>query len=55
LKNLVKTYNQKLQTQLDKKQNFYQQYGEAWDKISKSKYKPHNYNLLPEDFFVNQL
>jgi len=55
LRNVVKTYNQKLQLQLDKKNDFYNSYKKAWDKISDSKYKLHTYSLLPEDYFVNKL
>ena len=55
LKSVVKKYNNKLQNELNNKDNFYNTYKKAFDKLSNSKYKPHNYNLLPENYLVGKL
>ena len=55
LKSIVIKYNNKLQTELNNKNIFYNTYKKAFDKISNFKYKPHTYNLLSENYLINKL
>lgn len=55
LKFVVNDYNTKLQNQLDKKDNYENSYQKAFSKISNNKYKPHNYNLLDENFLIEKI
>ena len=55
LKNKVKEYNNKLKNELNKKVSFYNKYKWAWSSISNDYYKPHNYNLLPENYLIDLL
>jgi len=52
---IVKDYNKKLKEQLDKRSSYYNSHKVAFDEFNKEKYKPHSYNLLDENYFVDKI
>ncbi len=55
LRSIVSNYNQKLEKELNNKNIYYNSNKKAFDKISNTRYKPHEYNLLDDNFLIDKI